>query len=168
MKSVSELQNELDKKKARLKAVEARVAYSNKKLKLKKRELRDQVRYALGGLILDHNICEEFVGLKERLYELAMTRDKKKFVELGFSDGSIPELKNLNKKECKADAKKAGNDSPLSPEEEIQLTKALNENVYKKVYGRKEEFFVYTGDNLKLYISDNVTKYLLENEGFKT
>ena len=56
MKSVSELQNELDKKKARLKAVEARVAYSNKKLKLKKRELRDQVRYALGGLILDHNI----------------------------------------------------------------------------------------------------------------
>ena len=97
-----------------------------------------------------------------------MTRDKKKFVELGFSDGSISELKNLNKKECKADAKKAGNDSPLSPEEEIQLTKALNENVYKKVYGRKEEFFVYTGDNLKLYISDNVTKYLLENEGFKT
>lgn len=49
MKSVSELQDELERKKAHLKAVEARVTYSDKKLKLKKRELRDQVRYALGG-----------------------------------------------------------------------------------------------------------------------
>jgi|SaaInlStandDraft_1057018.scaffolds.fasta_scaffold02940_4 hypothetical protein len=168
MKSVSTLQDELERKKAHLKAVEARVTYSDKKLKLKKRELRDQVRYALGGLILDHNICEEFVGLKERLYELAMTRDKKKLVEQGFSDGSIPELKQLNKKECKASAKKAGNNSPLSPEEETQLKQALEENVYKKVYGRKDEFFVFTGDNIKFYISDNVGKYLQENEGFKT
>jgi len=168
MKSVSTLQDELERKKAHLKAVEARVTYSDKKLKLKERELRDQVRYALGGLILDHNICEEFVGLKERLYELAMTRDKKKLVEQGFSDGSIPELKQLNKKECKASAKKAGDNSLLSPKEKVQLKHALEENVYEKVYGREEEFFVFIGDNVKFYVSDNVAKHLLENEGFTT
>jgi hypothetical protein len=168
MKSVSTLQDELERKKAHLKAVEARVTYSDKKLKLKKRELRDQVRYALGGLILDHEICEEFSGLKERLYELAMTRDKKKLVEQGFSDGNVLALKQTNKIECKESAKKAGDTTTLTSSEMTELKEVLDKNVYQKIYGREGELFVFTGDNIKLYISNNVGKYLQENEGFKT
>ena len=168
MKSVQKLQEELELKKAKIKAAEERVKFTADKLKLRKRELRDQVRYAIGGLILDHNLWEEFGGLKERLYELAMTRDKKKMVEQGFHDGNLTALKKTNKVECKKSAKKAGDMTPLSEEEVARVKEALDKNVYEKVYGREKEFFVFIGDNQKMYISDNVAKHLLENEGFIT
>ena len=168
MKSVQQLEKELEAKRAKVKAVEERANYTADKLKLRKRELRDQVRYAIGGLILDHKLWDEFGGLKERLYELAMTRDKKKMVEQGFHDGNITALKQTNKIECKESAKKAGSSSLLTDTEWSQVKDALDKNVYRKIYGREKELFVYIGDNQKMYISDNVAKYLQENEGFET
>ena len=168
MKSVHELEQELELKKAKIKAAEERVKFTADKLKLRKRELRDQVRYAIGGLILDHNLCDEFSGLKERLYQLAMTRDKKKMVEQGFHDGNIQVLKQANKKECKQSAKKAGDMTPLSEEEMSKVKEVLDKNVYRKIYGREKELFVFIGDNQKMYIADNVAKYLQESEGFET
>lgn len=168
MKSVQQLEKELESKKAKIKAIEERANVTADKLKLRKRELRDQVRYAIGGLILDHELWKEYPGLKEKLYSLAMTRDKKKMVEQGFHDGNITALKKTNKMECKKSAKKAGDTAYLSEEETAQVKDVLDKNVYRKIYGREKELFVYIGDNQKMYISDNVAKYLQENEGFET
>lgn len=168
MKSVQQLEKELATKKAKIKAIEERAKYTADKLKLRKRELRDQVRYIIGGLILDSGLCEEYGGLRERLYELAITRDKKKMVEQGFHDGNLTSLIKTNKIECKQSAKKAGNSTTLSEKEMSQVQDVLDKNVYRKIYGREKELFVYIGDNQKMYISDNVAKYLQENASFET
>lgn len=166
MKTIAALQAELEKKKARLKAFENQIKSTDKKIKLKERELRDRARYVIGGVILDHNACDEISGLMEFILDKTVTRDMKKLVEAGFIEGDINRLNAINKSECKESAKAAGRKENLTEQEVSQLEQAIDKNVYRKVYGRKGEIYVYIGDNEKLYISDNVSKYLLENEGF--
>ncbi len=167
MKDVQQLQQDLEEKKAKIKAMEERVNFTADKLKLRKRELRDQVRYAIGGLVLD-KLCNKYPWLRDECYNMAMTRDKKKMIELGFHDGNLTAIKQTNKIECKQSAKKAGNSTALSAEEMDKVKEVLDKNVYRKIYGREKELFVYIGDNMKMYISDNVGKFLQENEGFET
>ena len=166
MKTIAALQEELEKKKVRLKAFKNQVKSTNKKIKLKERELRDQARYAAGGIVLDPNFYNKYDGLLQDIFDNASTRDKKKFVKAGLIEADINRLNAINKSECKVSAKAAGEKETLSEQELSQLKQAIEKNVYQKVYGRKEELYVYTGPNEKLYISDNVSKYLLENEGF--
>jgi hypothetical protein len=168
MKSLDELEKELCLKKSQLKIYENRKLYSKEKMELKKRELRDQVRYIIGGLILDNNYCQDFVNLKNRIFDDALTRDKRKLVEIGFCEGDLEGLIHLNINECKESAKKAGIDTEFTPEEEDQITHILRKSGYQKVYGKKNELYVYTGPKVKFFISNNVAKYLLEKENFFT
>lgn len=168
MKTVTDLEKEIEKKKAKLRAYESRLKYTEKKLKLKERELRDQVRYLIGGLVLDHNYCDIFSGLRDKIYNDAITRDKKKLVSFGFYHGNISELSRINIKECKESAKNAGIKTDLTEKELGQIETALAPGIYQKVYGKGVELFVYTAPNQKFYISDNVGKYLIDVEGFTT
>ena len=168
MKDLEKLKKELDHNTAKVEAEKAKVTFTKKKIRQKKRDLRDQVRYAIGGLIMGYNLCEEFSGLRDRLYDLAVTRDKKKMAEFGFYDGNLQELKDQNIRECKVSARTAGDGSGLTEQENAQAQEVLAKNVYNKIYGRSGEQYVYIGDNVKFYISDNVSKYLQEKEGFVT
>ena len=168
MKDLDKLEKELVRTQERIEAEKAKVTFTKKKDHQKKRELRDQVRYAIGGLIMDNNLCDEFSGLRDRLYDLALTRDKKKMVQQGFHSGDVLELKDQNIKECKESARKAGDSFSLTEKEWAQVKEAVDKNVYNKIYGKAGELYVYIGDNVKFYISDNVSKYLQEKEGFVT
>jgi hypothetical protein len=166
MKTLASLKADLERKTARVKALEERVGAAKKKLNLKKREQRNSLRYSAGGIVLDPKFYNKYDGLLQDLYDNSSTRDKKKYVEAGLIQGDINKLSAINISECKESAKAAGMKDNLTKEERIQLQDALEKNVYQKVYGRKGEIYVYTGPNEKLYISDNVSKYLLENEDF--
>jgi hypothetical protein len=166
MKTLTSLKADLEKKTARVKALEERVEAAKKKLKVKEREQRNSLRYSAGGIVLDPKFYNKYDGLLQDLYNNSSTRDKKKYVEAGLIKDDINKLSAINISECKESAKAAGMKNNLTEEELIQVKDALDKNVYQKVYGRKEELYVYTGQNEKLYISDNVSKYLLENEDF--
>ena len=168
MKNLKKLQNELADNNAKIAAEQAKVTFTKKKARQKERELRDQVKYAIGGLIVDNNLCEEFSGLRDRLYDLAVTRDKRKMAKTGFHDGNPQKLKEQNILECKESARTAGDGAVLTEKENAQVDEVLAKNAYNKVYGRSGEQYVYIGDNVKFYISDNVSKYLQEKEGFIT
>lgn len=168
MKDLQKLEKELADNTAKIEAERNKVSFTKKKIRQKKRELRDQVRYSIGGLIMDNSLCKEFSGLRDRLYDLALTRDKKKMVLHGFHSGDFYELKEQNIKECKESARTAGGGSILTEVENAQVDEVLAKNVYNKIYGRSGEQYVYIGDNVKFYIGDNVSKYLQEKEGFGT
>ena len=166
MKSVRQLEEELKKVRSKIEAYQHREDYALKKLKLKARELKDQVKYSIGGQILDSDFCNIFPGAREWLYQNAITRDKKKYVELGFVEGDSEELKRLNIQECQESARAAGIDTDLTEKEIEQISISLSA-MPQKIYGRAGELYVYHGANNKFYISDNVAKYLQKKEGFR-
>ena len=166
MKSVRQLEEELEKVRSKIEAYQHREDYALKKLKLKERELKDQAKYVIGGILLDTDICNEFVGLKEKIFSKAKTRDKRKLVEQGFIQGNTEDLKRLNKQECQKSARAAGIDTDLTEKEIEQISLSLSA-MPQKVYGRAGELYVYHGANNKFYISDNVAKYLQVKEGFR-
>ena len=138
------------------------------------REERDQLRYVVGGLILDHikEIEKDFPGLLIHLYSRADTRDKIKFVRSGFIDENPKQLKEKNKQECQASvlAIEPNKDEENLSDDDKQKLERIKEYLTKygakaqtKLYGKSSEIKVFLGNNIEMYISDKLAAFLRDN-----
>ena len=141
------------------------------------RQERDQLRYVVGGLILGkvEEFKELYPGLLDSLYERADTRDKIKFVRAGLIDENEARLKEKNKQECQESVLALDSHDGmegLSESDSKSLAKILEylrspgSKVQRRIYGRENEYKVYTGPNQEMRVSNELAAYLRDKENY--
>lgn len=178
--NIHDLESELElKQKELLKHQEKFDSMNDKSQPLSKFKLRprDKFRYVLGGLIQKTEIRDKYPQLINDLYELAKTKHKIKFVNFGLINESQGKLIKQNKFECQSNCKTLKKENEkLSKSDRNKLLKILEyfqnseKELKKKLYGsgREGEMKVYVGDNLPIYISNDLAVTLRDRYCFST